>query len=134
MSRKLKCFTSILLSCIMVIGLTTVVSAVEPRYSDTHSVIVHLVFYGTTAYCEAEIRGANGTSSITDGNLILTDSNGNSVGKWTNLSSTTDKLSVSKSVTGLTKGETYTLSFSATVNRNGNAEPVSNSSTKTCPK
>lgn len=117
----------------MIIGLSTTASAVEPRYSDTHSVTIQLTFDGTTAYCEAELTGANGTKSITDGSLILTDSQGNPVGKWTNLSSNTDTLAISKSITGLNKGGTYTLSFSATVNRNGNAEPVSKSITKTCP-
>lgn len=133
MNGKFKCFISILLSFIMIIGLTTTVSAVEPRYSETHSVTVQLTFSGTTAYCEAEVKGANGTTSITGGQLILTDSRGNPVGNWSNLSSTTAKLSVSKSVKNLKSGEEYTLFFSATVNRNGNAEPVSNSSTQTCP-
>lgn len=133
MHNKFKCFISILLSFTVIIGLVTVVSAVEPKYLDTNSVLVTLVFKGTTAYCSVNVSGADGTTSVTDGHLILTDSNGNIAGDWSNKNSYTSSLFISESVSGLTKGEMYTLSFSANVNRNGRKEPVSGSSTQTCP-
>ncbi|MDE6851745.1 MAG: hypothetical protein K2J67_04560 [Lachnospiraceae bacterium] len=134
MNIKFKYFISIILSLAVVVGTAMIVSAVEPRYSDTHSVTVRLMFDGTTAVCEAEVEGATGTTSITNGHLTLKDSRGNVVGDWSNKKSYTTSLSISESVSGLTKGETYTLSFSANVNRNGKAEPVSGSKTMTCPK
>lgn len=116
----------------MIMGLTTTVSAVEPRYSDTNLVDVQLIISGTTAYCTVNITGADGTTSISDGHLTLTDSKGNVKGDWKKLSSNGDNLFFTATVTGLTKGETYTLDFTGTVNRNGGTEPVSGSSTKTC--
>ncbi len=75
-------FISILLSLAAVIGLATAVSAVsavEPIYSDTNPVVVSLILSGTTAYCSVNVSGADGTTSITDGQLTLTDSKGNIV-------------------------------------------------------
>lgn len=134
MSKKIKCLISILLSLIVLASLATTAFAVEPRYSDTHKLTVILSIDGTTATCTVSLIGADGTTSISNGHFILKDSHGTNVGDWDNLSSSTDKLFVSKTVKNLTKGETYTLSFSANVNRNGNSEPVSGSSSKTCPK
>ena len=108
------------------------VSAAEPRFSDTSSVSVWLAFSGTTAYCDAKVIGADGTTGITDGHLVLTDSRGTVVADWKNLSSNSEKLTVSKSASGLTKGETYTLTFSAKVNRNGRSEEVSNYVSQKC--
>lgn len=133
MKTKIKHLISIILSFVIIIATATVVTAAEPRYSDTHSLYTTLWFDGTTAYCVVELVGANGTTSITDGHLILTDSKGNVKGDWKNLTSNTDTLYVSKSVSGLTKGETYTLTFSANVKRNGNTEYISDSKSKTCP-
>lgn len=72
-------FISILLSLAAVIGLATAVSAVEPIYSDTNPVVVSLILSGTTAYCSVNVLGADGTTSITDGQLTLTESKGNIV-------------------------------------------------------
>lgn len=134
MNKKFKYFISIILSLAVVVVTAMIVSAVEPRYSDTHSVKIRLMFSDTTAYCEVKVEGADGTTSITNGHLTLKDSRGNVVGDWSNKKSYTTSLSISESVSGLTKGETYTLSFSANVNRNGKAEPVSDSKTMTCPE
>lgn len=130
---QIKRLISVLLSLAVIIGMASIVTAAEPRYSDTHSLILSLNFSNTTAYCTVDLTGADNTDSIADGHLILTDSKGKVKGNWEKLTSDTDTLYVFKSVTGLTKGETYTLTFSANVNRNGNKEPVSDSKTKTCP-
>lgn len=131
---KIKRLISILLSLAVMIGTATIATAVEPRYSDTHSLKISLAFSGTTAYCTVNLTGASNTDSITEGHLILTDSAGNPVGDWPNLKSNNSKLVVTKSVSGLTKGEIYTLYFSAYVNRNGNSEFISDDKPGTCPK
>lgn len=133
MKTKIKHLISIILSFVIIISTAAVVVAAEPRYSDTHSLYISLSFNGTTAYCTVQLIGANGTTSISDGHLVLTDSSGNVKGDWKNLPSNADTLFVSKSVRGLTKGETYTLTFSANVNRNGNKEPVWDTKSETCP-
>lgn len=133
MQMKFKRLFSIVLSLVVMIGTATIVAAVEPRYSDTHSLDLSLVYSGTTAYCTVNLTGAKGTDSISDGHLTLTDSYGTPVGDWTNLKSSNSKLVVKKSVSGLTKGETYTLTFYANVNRYGNTEPVSDTKSVTCP-
>jgi len=132
MQIRTKYFVSIFLALVVLLCTTAPVSAAEPRLSDTSSVSVWLAFSGTTAYCDAKVTGAKGTTSITDGHLVLTDSSGTVVADWTNLLSNSDRLTASKSVSGLTKGETYTLTFSATVNRNGRSEDVSNNVSKEC--
>lgn len=133
MKIKIKHLISIALSFVIIISTATVVTAIEPRYSDTHSLHITLSFTGTTANCIADLIGANGSTSITDGHLTLKDSNGNIKGDWKNLSSNTYTLNVTKTVRELTKGETYTLTFSAYVNRNGSKEYVSDSKSKVCP-
>ncbi len=132
MRIKAKYFVSILLALVILACSAVTVFADEPRMSDTNSVSVWLAFSGTTAYCDAKVTGADGTTSITDGHLVLTDSNGTVVGDFPNLSSNSKKLTVSETVSGLTKGETYTLTFSAKVNRNGRSEDVSNYVSKKC--
>lgn len=134
MKKKIKCLISIFLSFVVIIGTAMVATAVEPRYSDTHSLRLSLSFSGTTANCVADLIGAKGTTSISDGHLTLKDSRGNVKGDWTDLHSDNNKLYVSKSVSGLTKGETYTLTFSANVKRNGNTEYVSDKKPEKCPE
>lgn len=131
---KIKRLISVLLSLAVMIGTASIVTAAEPRYSDTDTLDIILTFSGTTAYCTVNLTGASNTDSITDGHLTLKDSYGTVVGEWTDLKSSNSKLVVAKSVSGLTKGETYTLYFSAYVNRNGNSEYVSDKKPGTCPK
>lgn len=132
MRIKAKYFISILLVLVIMACSAITIFAAEPRMSDTNSVTVRLTFSGTTAYCEAKVIGADGTTSITDGHLVLTDSKGTVVAEWTDLSANGKALTFSDSVSGLTKGETYTLTFSAKVNRNGRSEDVSNYVSKKC--
>lgn len=133
MRKKIKSLSSIFLALLIMMLTATTVSSVEPRFSDTHSVIILLSISNTTATCQVEVEGANGTTSIKDGCLILKDSKENIIGNWTNLSSSGSTMSVSKTVENLVKGETYTLTFSANVIRNGRTEPISGSKSKTCP-
>lgn len=69
------------MALVVLICTATVISAVEPRMSDTNLVTVRLTFSGTTAYCTAIVTGADETTSITDGHLVLTDSSGTIVTK-----------------------------------------------------
>lgn len=130
MCKKIKWLISICLALAMIVSLTITVLAIEPRYSDTNSVSIGLGFNGTTANCDISIHGADGTTSISDINITLKDSSGNVAAEWLNLSSTGGRFTFFETVTNLTKGETYTLSVTANVNRNGKKEPVSGSKTK----
>lgn len=132
MQIKAKYFISILMALVVLICTATAVSAVEPRMSDTTKVTVQLTYSGTTAYCTVIVNGADGTTSISDGHLVLTDSNGGVAAEWTDISANSTTLFFSDSVSGLTKGETYTLTFSAKVNRNGRSENVGNYVSKKC--
>lgn len=132
MQIRAKYFISILLALAVLICAATAVSAVEPRMSDTTKVTVQLTYSGTTAYCTVMVNGADGTTSITDGHLVLTDSNGGVAADWTDISADGTTLFFSDSVSGLTKGKTYTLTFSAKVNRNAGSEDVSNYVSKKC--
>lgn len=132
MKKKIKCLISIILSLVVIIGTAMVATAVEPRFSDTNFVDVQLIISGTTAYCTVNVTGADGTKSITDGHVTLKDSKGNVLGDWTDLSSNNEVFSDFRTVTNLVKGETYTLSFTATVNGKNGSKPVTGSRTKTC--
>lgn len=132
MQIRVKRFVTIFFVLVALHCTATSVSAIAPRLSDTNNVSVLLVFSGTTAYCDAKVTGADGTTSITNGHLVLTDSKGNVVADWNNLSSNSDKFTVSKVASNLLKGETYTLTFSAKVNRNGGTENVSHYVSKKC--
>ncbi len=132
MKKAVKYFVSIFLTFAVMICAAAPVSAVQPRFSYTNSVTVRLVFSGTTAYCTASVRGYDSVTSITDGHLVLEDSKGTVVGEWKNLSSSSQNLDVSKTVSDLNEGETYTLTFSAKVIANNGSETVSNYVSKTC--
>lgn len=115
--------------CIM-FCLSISVSA-EPRYSDNSTITLGLSYSLSGASCYARIKGSTGTTSISNCTVTLTDSKGSVVKSWTNLSATGTTLTFSKTASGVTKGESYTLSVTATVNRNGSSENVSDSVTKT---
>lgn len=132
MQKRTKCLISIILSLFVIFSLTVVVSAIEPRFSETNSITVRLGFSGTTADCDVTILGADGTTSIDCVNIYLKDSRNNVKGKWLNLSSPSNYFTFSDSVSDLTEGETYTLSVSAKVHRKGKTENVSDSKTSTC--
>ncbi len=117
----------------MVFYLSVPVSA-EPRYSDNNTITLSLSYTSSGASCYARIKGGTGTTSITNCTVKLTDSNGNVVKSWTGLSATGTSLVFSKTATGVTKGETYTLSVSATVNTSNSNERVSDSISKNIKK
>ena len=110
----------------ILLSLAISVSA-QPRLSDTDSVSLSLTFVSGDAICSGSVIGGTGTTSITNCTVTLKDSSGTVVDSWSNLSSNSKTLPFSKTSKGVTKGVKYTLSVSATVNRNGKAEPVSNS-------
>jgi hypothetical protein len=61
----------------------------------------------------------------------LTESNGTLINEWTNLSTTGARFTFNRSTTTVVRSRTYTLSFSATIHRNGGTEPISGSITRT---
>lgn len=105
--------------------------AAEPRYSDNCTITQNLSFSSSEASCYTRIKGKTGTTGISNCTITLTDSNGGVVKSWKNLSATGSTLTFLKTVSGVTKGETYTLSVTATVKTNGSSEEVSDSITKT---
>ncbi len=71
------------------------------------------------------------TTEITDGTLVLTDSKGNIIQQWDNLSASGLMLVTTKTASGVTKGETYTLSITVTVKTHSNSETITESIVKT---
>ena len=103
----------------------------QTDYSDNNKITFSLSFSSNKANCSVEIKGADGTTSISNCTVTLTDSKGNEVKSWSGLSATGPKLIVSKSASGVVKGEKYILSVIATVHRDGSSETVSDSFTAT---
>lgn len=106
-------------------------AVVQPRYSDTSSITLSLSFSSSGAVCYGKITGASGATSVSNCTATLTDSKGNVVKSWTNLSSSSSTLVFSKTASNVKKGETYTLSVTATVKRNSSSEFVSDTISKT---
>lgn len=115
---------------IAVMSNTVFAEPIQPYYTDTNMTKITLSFSSDKATCSGTITGKSGTTSITNCTVKLTDSDGNIVKSWTNLSTTGTTLTFSKTATGVTKGKTYTLTVSATVNTSNSNERVSDSISK----
>lgn len=103
----------------------------EPFWQNVSRVDVSISFSGTTANLYAGVFGLSGTTRIS-GTVRLERLEGNtfrSVQSWPVLS-TSQNLIFTESVT-VTSGNTYRLSISANVTRNGVVEHVSNSAQNT---
>lgn len=122
-----------MMSCCILLSLSISVFAekAQPYYTDTNRTQITLSFSSGKATCSGTITGKSGTTSITNCTVTLTASNGDVIASWNNLSSTGTILAFTKTASDITKGETYTLSVTATVNRNGSSETVSDSVSKT---
>ena len=101
------------------------------QYVNTNTIVARLTFTNDKAYCEASITGKSGTTSITNGSVVLRDNNGSVVKTWSGLSATGSLFTFSKSTSGVSSGKTYSLTVTATVNRNGISETVTKSVTST---
>lgn len=106
---------------------TTVTVSAASRLTDTSRAIIKITYGSDMAYCVAKFYGADGTTSITNGKMTLKDSKGTVVATWSGLSATGDSMSVTKTTTNIVKGEKYTLTASATANRNGSSETITGS-------
>lgn len=133
MKNKIKYMIAVMLSCFMLgmVSIPTFANWVQPYYSDSAQTKLSLGFSSGKAICSVMITGKSGTTSINDCTMTLTDDSGTVIASWDNLSSSGSSLSSTKKASGVTKGETYTLSVTATVNRNGSSESVSDSVTRT---
>lgn len=105
------------------------VYANQYRYDDGQKISIKLTYSSNGASCYVKIDGGEGTKSISNGKMVLTDSSGGVVQSWSNLSSTGTTLIVSKTAKDVTKGETYTLTITATINGSSSSEEVSGSVT-----
>ena len=127
-----KKFIIIVICSVVVLLMNLVIPVHAQIYYDTNTKItLTLEFSSSGASCYSKISGGNGVTEITDGTLTLTDSSGTVVGKWENLSSSSSILIVSKTATGVTKGNTYTLTITATAKTADSSEPVTKSMTRT---
>lgn len=118
---------------IFVIILTVSTAAeglIQPYWINTDDVVLSISYTGSSAVCKVSIFGANGTTKITNCNVYLKDSNGSTVAGWTGYSETGDTLLFQETANGVSKGNSYTLSYSAKVYRNGTSEIISGSTTK----
>ena len=115
-------------ACFAVSAAATV--AIEPFAANPHT--LRLNFSGNDALCELTITGAAGTTRIDNVNITLrNDTTGQNVRTWTNLSANGATFRWSGTASPVTVGHTYTLSFTATVHRNGVATPISGQITRT---
>jgi len=105
--------------------------AIEPMSTNLNTATLALTFSGNTANCTVTINGATGTTRIDNCTITLRESNGTLVAEWENLSATGGTLRFSRTASPVIRGKTYTLSFTATVHRNGVAENVSGAITRT---
>lgn len=119
--------------CVVVVLLMHMVIPVQAQlYYDTNTdITLTLNFSSNGASCYAKIIGGNGTTEITGGTLTLTDSSGEVVQKWDNLSAQGSMLVVSKTAKDVTKGKTYTLTITATVKTSTLSETITESITRT---
>lgn len=127
MQKKL---TAMTLALLLMLSVTANALSVEPRYNVTASCVPTMTFTGTTANCKADIRAQRG--SAISGTLTLYHVvNGKEVEvtHWS-LSGTTN-LSTTKT-SSVTKGETYKLTISVTVNGPGGRDNITQSTTKKC--
>jgi len=106
-------------------------TAIQPFAINTHTYTITLTFSGDTAYCSVNIYGATGTTSIDNCTVTLKENGGSFTKNWTNLSAAGNSLYFSNSASPVSKGKTYTLSFSATVHCNGKSENIGGMITKT---
>lgn len=125
-----KFFVSVCVAVVLLMNMVIPVYA-QLDYDTNTSIILTLSFSSNEASCYAKIRGGNGATEITDGTLTLTDSSGTVVEKWDNLSSLSSILIVSKTAKDVTKGETYTLTITATVKTSSSSETITESVTRT---
>lgn len=126
--KILKSLTAILITLSVLICITVSASA-QYYYDSNTNIILKLTYSSNEASCYARIEGGTGSKSISNGKMVLTDSSGGVVQSWSNLSSTGTILTVSKTAKDVTKGETYTLTITATVNGSSSSEEVSGSVT-----
>lgn len=99
----------LLLSFLIIISFSARIfaSPVQPYYSDTNRTQITLSFSSGKAICSGTIIGKKDTKSISDCTITLSDSNGNIVSSWSDLSSRGNILNFYKSSSNITKGETY---------------------------
>lgn len=99
----------LLLSFLIIISFSARIfaSPVQPYYSDTNRTQITLSFSSGKAICSGTIIGKKDTKSISDCTITLSDSNGNIVSSWSDLTSSGNILNFYKSSSNITKGETY---------------------------
>lgn len=134
MNRKIKTILTFMVMmcclCSIPVCASEVQNKMEARLNNIVNVYAELDISGSTAQADVTVRGATGTTKITGSiKLMQIDSNGNETGikTWSNLSSSSEILEVSKSCS-VTKGYSYRLDVTMAVKCNNRSETVKFSS------
>ena len=105
---------------------------IQTRWTHTSICRATLSFSGTTANCSALVEGLPGTTRIA-ATIVLARKNGSS---WTTVRTWTHTVSSSvliwSGTQAITTGNTYRLTVTADVTRNGTTERVSNWVERSC--
>ena len=131
----------LLIGCIILSCLCVPISAASSesyelfRWTNVVSVEGRISFEGTSGNYSMVIIGASGVSKITATATLYYK---NSSGKWIEIpkdwtySVDDDELIINENFTGVS-GREYKVELDATVYKNGYGEPLSKTTTKTCP-
>ena len=112
------------------IFLNTVCVYAQKDYSDANMIKADMSFSNDVIYVNVTITGAVDIRSIDDCSITITDSSGDFYKSWDNLSSQNRMLVITKTASGVTKGETYNVTVTATFNRVADSETVTETFTK----
>lgn len=103
---------------------------IEPNWNNADYVSVSLTFSGTTANCVASVRGKPGTTKIVATIKLEQVNVSPSPATWPKTVNS-DILDFSGTYSSVSKGNTYRLTITADVTRNGTVETVSGWAEKT---
>ena len=116
----------------MMISVTaSAASVVKPRYSETSYMSMDLTFESGTAHCGVTMRTNNTNIPIVNGKVTLEDSSGNVLATWDNLYASDGYLNFYEMYSPVTKGESYTMTITATVVGKTRVEYISEPFTRT---
>lgn len=102
----------------------------QKDYSDTYQISCQISFDSKMISVGVTIKGNEYIDSIEDCSITVTDGSNCFNKSWTGLRAEGSTLSVTKIASGITKGETYTVTIIATVHRGKSTEKISESFTR----
>ena len=130
--KNCKPFAALILAAMLFATNALAVIPIQPFWTNVSEVRPTLSFSGTTANCSAFVQGFSGTTKIA-ATVTLARKNGNSwttVKTWTQTANST--VLTWSGTQSITTGNTYRLTITANVTRNGTTETVSNWIERNC--